>query len=61
VTDDPAPASITSASTGHFFGVLAIGFLIEGSTVHFDYICDAVSHTLLKLQKDGGVPVVFGC
>ncbi len=28
--------------------------------MHFEYICDAVSHSLMKLQVDSGVPVIFG-
>lgn len=28
--------------------------------MHFEYICDAVSHSLMKIQVDTGVPVIFG-
>lgn len=28
--------------------------------MHFEYIADAVSHGLMRVQLDGGVPVVFG-
>jgi 6,7-dimethyl-8-ribityllumazine synthase len=28
--------------------------------MHFEYIADAVSHGLMKLQLDGNVPVIFG-
>ncbi|KAG1826823.1 6,7-dimethyl-8-ribityllumazine synthase [Suillus subaureus] len=31
-----------------------------GSTMHFEYICDSVSHALMKIQIDTGVPVIFG-
>lgn len=31
-----------------------------GATMHFEYICDAVSHSLMKIQVDTGVPVIFG-
>lgn len=58
----PAPG-ITSAaltSSGPFDAVIAIGVLIKGSTMHFEYICDSVSHALMKLQLDTGVPVIFG-
>jgi 6,7-dimethyl-8-ribityllumazine synthase len=43
-----------------FDAVIAIGVLIKGSTMHFEYICDAVSHGLMKVQLDSGVPVIFG-
>ncbi|KZP01144.1 6,7-dimetjyl-8-ribityllumazine synthase [Calocera viscosa TUFC12733] len=58
-TDTPAPAQ-SGASTAPFDAVIAVGVLIKGSTMHFEYICDATSHALMKLQMDAGVPVIFG-
>jgi 6,7-dimethyl-8-ribityllumazine synthase len=46
--------------TGPFNSVIAIGVLIKGSTNHYEYICDAVSHGLMRVQLDTGVPVIFG-
>ncbi|KAG1756311.1 6,7-dimethyl-8-ribityllumazine synthase [Suillus paluster] len=43
-----------------FDAVVAIGVLIKGSTMHFEYICDSVSHALMKIQLDTGIPVIFG-
>lgn len=43
-----------------FDAVIAIGALIKGSTMHFEYISDAVSHGLMRVQLDTGVPVIFG-
>ncbi|KAG7007082.1 proteasome subunit alpha type-7 [Physcia stellaris] len=43
-----------------FDAVIAIGVLIKGETMHFEYIADAVSHGLMRVQLDIGVPVVFG-
>lgn len=40
--------------------VIAIGALIKGSTMHFEYISDSVSHGLMRVQLDTGVPIVFG-
>lgn len=34
--------------------------LIKGSTMHFEYICDAVSQALMRVQLDSGTPVIFG-
>jgi 6,7-dimethyl-8-ribityllumazine synthase len=48
------------ASTGAFDAVIAIGVLIKGETMHFEYIADAVSHGLMKVQLELGVPVIFG-
>ncbi|KAH6918410.1 dimethylribityllumazine synthase [Coprinopsis sp. MPI-PUGE-AT-0042] len=59
-TPTPAPGGVAPASKGPFDAVIAIGVLIKGSTMHFEYICDSVSHALMKLQMDTSVPVIFG-
>ncbi|KAL8849277.1 MAG: hypothetical protein Q9221_005747 [Calogaya cf. arnoldii] len=59
----PPPAPSTSAaefSTSPFDAIVAIGVLIKGETMHFEYIADATSHGLMRVQLDCGVPVVFG-
>ena len=43
-----------------FAAVIAIGVLIKGETMHFEYIADATSHGLMKVQLDLGVPIIFG-
>ncbi|KAJ9126108.1 hypothetical protein QFC24_002380 [Naganishia onofrii] len=55
-----AATTTTTASTGPFSAAISIGCLIKGSTMHFEYICDAVSHGLMRVQLDTGVPVIFG-
>lgn len=55
-----APANQSSTSNAPFDAVIAIGVLIKGSTMHFEYICDTVSHGLMRVQLDTGVPVIFG-
>ena len=50
----------STASTAPFDAIIAIGVLIKGSTMHFEYISDAVSHALMRLQLDKDVPVIFG-
>eukprot|EP00916_Digyalum_oweni_P010183 GHVL01017070.1.p1 GENE.GHVL01017070.1~~GHVL01017070.1.p1 ORF type:complete len:156 (+),score=32.65 GHVL01017070.1:43-510(+) len=40
--------------------IIAIGCLIKGETRHFEYISDAVSHGLMKVQLESRVPVIFG-
>lgn len=49
-----------ATSTAPFDAIIAIGVLIKGETMHFEYIADAVSHGLMRLQLDGNVPVIFG-
>jgi 6,7-dimethyl-8-ribityllumazine synthase len=71
-TATPAPASTTTTTTNRppavvktmpsqpFDAVIAIGVLIKGETMHFEYISDTVSHGLMRVQLDTGVPVIFG-
>lgn len=40
--------------------VICVGTLIKGSTMHFEYICDATSQAIMKVGLDTGVPVIFG-
>ncbi|KAI1756620.1 6,7-dimethyl-8-ribityllumazine synthase [Xylaria castorea] len=50
----------TDASSRPFDAIIAIGVLIKGETMHFEYIADAVSHGLMRVGLDLGVPVIFG-
>lgn len=62
----PAPGASSStktsstASSQPFNAVISIGCLLKGSTMHFEYICDAVSHGLMRVGLDSGTPVIFG-
>lgn len=40
--------------------VICLGCVIQGETRHFDFICDAVSNGIMRLNLDYKVPVVFG-
>jgi 6,7-dimethyl-8-ribityllumazine synthase len=53
-------SSKPSTSTAPFDAIIAIGVLIKGETMHFEYIADAVSHGLMRLQLEGNIPVIFG-
>jgi len=59
-TPTPESQSTKTASTSAFDAVIAIGCLLKGSTMHFEYICDTVSHGLMRVQLDTGTPVIFG-
>lgn len=57
----PEPEQKVDAGLKHpFDAVIAIGVLIKGETMHFEYIADAVTHGLMRVQLDSGVPVIFG-
>lgn len=58
--DTMSAAKTQAGSTAPFDAMIAIGCLIKGETMHFEYIADAVSHGLMKTQSDKDVPVVFG-
>lgn len=49
-----------AAASGTFDAIIAVGVLIKGETMHFEYIAGAVSHGLMRVQLDTGVPVIFG-
>jgi 6,7-dimethyl-8-ribityllumazine synthase len=34
--------------------------VIQGETRHFDFICDAVAHGVMKVSLDYNSPVIFG-
>lgn len=61
-TPAPAGGSVISAAMPNrpFDAVIAIGVLIKGETMHFEYISESVSHALMRIQLDTGVPVIFG-
>lgn len=50
----------TAAASSAFDAIIAIGVLIKGETMHFEYISDAVSQGLMRVQLDAAVPLVFG-
>lgn len=59
-TTDLAKSTTTTTPKKPFDAIIAIGVLIKGATMHFEYIADAVSHGLMRVQLDTGVPVIFG-
>ncbi len=40
--------------------VVALGVVIQGDTPHFDYVCDAATAGLTRVQLDTSVPIGFG-
>ncbi|KAJ9083844.1 lumazine synthase [Entomophthora muscae] len=51
----------SSAETSRpFDAVICIGTLIKGATMHFEYICEAVTQGITRVSLDTGVPVIFG-
>mmetsp|Transcript_24154 Transcript_24154/g.30387 ORF Transcript_24154/g.30387 Transcript_24154/m.30387 type:complete len:225 (-) Transcript_24154:838-1512(-) len=48
------------AMSGTVDAVICAGVLIKGDTMHFEYICDAVSKGLMNVGIQTNLPVVFG-
>jgi 6,7-dimethyl-8-ribityllumazine synthase len=56
-----APAAAAAlAGTGRYAAIMALGAVIRGETAHFDYVCDAAAHGLMRVSLDTGVPCAFG-
>ena len=48
------------ARSGRYDAVVCLGCLIKGDTMHFEYIASAVSHGIMAVSADTGIPVTFG-
>ncbi|KAI1176878.1 6,7-dimethyl-8-ribityllumazine synthase [Nemania sp. FL0916] len=59
-TSDLTTLTTPTAGSRPFDAIIAIGVLIKGETMHFEYIADAVSQGLMRVGLDLGVPVIFG-
>ena len=46
--------------SGKVDAVVAIGCLVKGATMHFEYICEAVTQGIMRLNLDYKMPVIFG-
>ncbi|MBT3419194.1 MAG: 6,7-dimethyl-8-ribityllumazine synthase [Candidatus Magasanikbacteria bacterium] len=46
--------------TGKVDAVIPLGCLIKGETMHFEYIAEAITQGIMRLNLDTGIPVVFG-
>lgn len=49
-----------AAGSGHFDGVVALGCLIRGETIHDRVIADAVAQAIQAAMIMTGVPIAFG-
>ncbi len=43
----------------HFDSIIAIGSLIQGESLHFKYICQAISHGIKDINIIYDVPIIF--
>jgi 6,7-dimethyl-8-ribityllumazine synthase len=48
------------AESGRFAGVVCLGCLIKGETLHFEYIASSVTRGIAAVASETGVPMGFG-
>jgi 6,7-dimethyl-8-ribityllumazine synthase len=48
------------AESGRYVGVACLGAVIRGETDHYDYVCEAATYGIARVQLDTGVPCAFG-
>lgn len=48
------------AKTKHYEVIIALGAVIQGETVHMDYVCEQVSQGCQRVMLDHNIPVIFG-
>ncbi|WP_017792870.1 6,7-dimethyl-8-ribityllumazine synthase [Leucobacter salsicius] len=58
-----AQAALSVSAGGaapRFDAAVCLGVIVRGGTPHFDYVCNAVTDGLTRVQLDAGRPVGFG-
>jgi 6,7-dimethyl-8-ribityllumazine synthase len=48
------------AESGRYAGVACLGAVIRGETDHYDYVCEAATYGITRVQLDTGIPCAFG-
>lgn len=54
------PLAAQTALANGYDAVVCLGVIIRGETPHFDFVADAVTSGLTRVQLDTGKPVGFG-
>ena len=55
-----AARTLIKSRKRNFDVIVCVGCLIKGETMHFEYICEAVTQGIMRVQQDLDVPVIFG-
>src|SRR6185312_4909529 len=53
-------AAKACAESGRYAGVACLGAVIRGETDHYDYVCQAATYGITRVQLDTGIPCAFG-
>lgn len=54
------PLAAQTALASGYDAAVCLGVIVRGETPHFDYVCNAVTDGLTRVQLDAGKPVGFG-
>ncbi|WP_022918856.1 6,7-dimethyl-8-ribityllumazine synthase [Ruania albidiflava] len=54
------PVAAARLARGGFDAVVALGMVLQGTTAHFEYVCQGVTTGLTQVATSTGVPVGFG-
>lgn len=54
------PLAAQRAANQAVDAIIALGVVIRGGTPHFDYICNAATNGLARVQLESGIPIGFG-
>ena len=53
-------AAKACAESGRYGALVCLGAVIRGETDHYDYVCEAATYGISRVQLDTGVPCAFG-
>jgi 6,7-dimethyl-8-ribityllumazine synthase len=48
------------ADSRRYAGIACLGAVIRGETDHYDYVCEAATYGISRVQLDTGIPCAFG-
>ena len=54
------PVAAARLARGGYDAVVALGMVLQGTTAHFEYVCQGVTTGLTQVATSTGVPVGFG-
>ncbi len=53
-------AAKNAISSGKFDGIITLGVIIRGETIHFDLIAESCAKGIMQLNLKSKIPVIFG-
>lgn len=53
-------AAMSTARSGDYDAVIALGVVIRGATAHFDLVAGEAAHGIAAVSRETGIPAAFG-